>query len=652
MCGITGFWSDPPLPPEDARAQVQIMAAALEHRGPDDHGAWLDAPRGLALGHRRLSILDLSEEGHQPMARPHRRYVLCYNGEIYNFRELRADLEAEGLRFRGQSDTEILLGALHQWGLERALSRLNGMFAMAVWDLQTRQLTLVRDRLGIKPLYYGQLGAAVVFGSELAALTAFDGFDAPVDRSALAAYMRYNVVPAGASIYQGVRKLPPGCLVTFRHPRHTPAERRWWAADEVVAEARASCALRTPQDAVDAVEALLKDAVRQRMIADVPLGAFLSGGIDSTTVVALMRAVGGGPVRTFTIGFSEGAYNEAEDAKRVAAHLGVDHTELYLSPQDALDVVPRLPHMFDEPFADSSQIPTHLVSRLAREHVTVALSGDGGDELFGGYNRHTWAPGLWRRMRHVPAPVRRWAARRLRAVSPLAWDRGFAALGRALPPRLRVRTPGDKLHKLANVADADSAMAVYRRLVSHWPSPLEVVRADREAPAGGLGAPGDLGFTETMMLQDLQRYLPDDILTKVDRASMAVGLEARVPLLDHRVVELAWSLPIGWKIRDGVGKWPLRQVLDRHVPRALVERPKMGFGIPIDAWLRGPLRDWAEALLRPGRLASEGYFHPAPIRRMWEAHLSGRCNAQHELWDVLMFQAWLESRQPRRRLAA
>ena len=647
MCGITGFWNDGPVRASEARATVDAMSAALAHRGPDDQGRWLEPSAGIVLGHRRLSIVDLSPGGHQPMTRIGGRHVLAYNGEVYNHAELRDELRGLGARFRGTSDTEVVLAAMDRWGVREAIERLNGMFALAVWDRAERRLTLVRDRLGIKPLYYGFVAGALLFGSELNPLRAYPGFHAPVDREALAAYMRYNVVPARRSIYRGIHKLPPGCFVQFRHPAQQVTPRTWWAAPDVVAAARQQPFRGSEGEAVEALDALLRDAVKRRMVADVPLGAFLSGGIDSSSVVALMQAQSAQPVRTFTIGFDDAAYNEADDARRVAEHLGASHTEQILRPQDALDVVPTLPRLFDEPFADSSQVPMHLVSRLARQHVTVALSGDGGDELFGGYNRHTWAPQIWKRTKRVPQRARRWIGRALSAVPPWAYDGGFEASQRLLPDRMRVRTPGDKMHKLASILGSASPQELYRTLVSHWERPLDVVKVAREAPADNArGVPSGLSFAEQMMLLDLRTYLPDDILTKVDRASMAVGLEARVPLLDHRVVSFAWSLPLELKIRNGQGKRALRKVLDRYVPRPLVDRAKMGFGLPIDRWLRGPLRPWAEALLAPERIRREGFLHPEPITEMWRSHLSGRVNAQHALWDVLMFQAWHEATLP------
>ena len=646
MCGITGLWTGRRLG-SPLGETVRRMAGALSHRGPDDDGVWTDEGAGLALGHRRLSILDLSPEGHQPMHSQSGRYCIAFNGEVYNFAEIRRELEGAGAAssFRGHSDTEVMLAAVEAWGVEGAVRRFVGMFAFALWDREERVLHLVRDRLGIKPLFYGWAGGALLFGSELKALRAFPGFAAEIDRGALALYLRHSYVPAPYSIYRGIGKLPPGCILSLRAADDREARPvPFWSAREV-AEAGAANPVASVEEAQHELEARLMEAVRLRMIADVPLGAFLSGGVDSSTVVALMQAQSSRPVKTFTIGFEEGGYDEAEHARAVAGVLGTDHTELRLTPAEAMAVIPHLPRMYDEPFADASQIPTFIVSRLARREVTVALSGDGGDELFAGYNRHFWGERIWRRAGRIPAGVRRAAARAMTAVGPEAWDRAYARLAPALPPSLRVRHPGQQLHKLAGILPADSPEGMYRLLTSHWGDP-PLVRGGAEPPTLLTDAAAQAGladFTSRMTYLDLVTYLPDDILTKVDRASMAVGLEARVPLLDHRVVEFAWRVPVSMKVRDGQGKWLLRQVLYRHVPRELIERPKTGFGVPLDAWLRGPLRDWAESLLDERRLREEGFLEPAPVRRRWEEHLSGRRSWQHHLWDVLMFQAWLEA---------
>lgn len=646
MCGITGFWQAPGEGEIELRAQASRMAARLAHRGPDDSDEWGDETCGLGFGFRRLAIVDLSPTGRQPMQSASGRYVIVFNGEVYNFAAVRTELEKTGNTFRGGSDTEVLLAAIEEWGLPKAIQRFVGMFGFALWDRENRSLHLVRDRLGIKPLYYGWQGGTFLFGSELKALAAHRAFSPEIDRDALALYVRYGYVPAPYAIYRGIHKLPPGTVLTLRAKgdiKTTPEP--FWSAREVVEAGLANPFAGSESEAIAALDALLRDSVALRMIADVPLGAFLSGGIDSSTVVALMQAQSDRPVKTFTIGFHEAGYDEAAHAAAVAGHLGTDHTSIYVTPEEARTVIPQLPTMFDEPFADSSQLPTYLVSQLARRHVTVSLSGDGGDELFGGYNRYFWGRSIWRRIGWAPSSLRAIGSRALIALSPEAWDQQFARLDPLLPAGLRQRTPGDKLHKLAGVLAVESPEELYRGLMSQWNRPEEVVIGACEPPTemtdrSRWAALPD--FTQRMMFLDLISYLPDDILTKVDRASMAVSLEARVPLIDHRVVAFAASVPLSMKIRDGQGKWLLRQVLDQYVPRELIERPKMGFGVPIDVWLRGPLREWAEGLLDERRLRAEGFFHPAPIRKKWQEHLSGARNWQYPLWNVLQYQAWRE----------
>jgi asparagine synthase (glutamine-hydrolysing) len=639
MCGISGLWTADRLD----EGLVDRMRDTLTHRGPDSCGSWVDREVGVGLGHRRLAIVDLSPGGHQPMVGASGRYVLTYNGEIYNFRALRRELAARGASFRSESDTEVMLAAFEAWGVEGAVRRFVGMFAFALWDARERRLWVGRDRLGIKPLYWARVGRTFAFASELKALVEVPGFEREVDRASIAAYLRYNCVPARHTIWRGAYKLAPGTLARLDGPDADPVLVTYWSADEVARAGHADPFVGSDAEAVQVVHDRLVDAVGLRMIADVPLGAFLSGGVDSSTVVALMQLQSTRPVRTFSIGYGEAAYDEASHARAVAEHLGTDHTELRVTPEEARATIPSLPTFYDEPFSDSSQIPTMLVSRLARPHVTVALSGDGGDEVFGGYNRHLWAPRIWRGLRRTPSRLRGWAGRALGRVPPWAFDRAFDRVSPALPPRLRIRVPGEKLHKLGTVLGAGTPEAMYRALVSHLEDPLSIAIADQEAPADQARVDLDgLSFAESMMLLDTRTYLPDDILTKVDRASMAVALEARVPLLDHRVVELAWRLPPSLKIRGGVTKWALRQVLHRYVPQRLVDREKAGFGVPIDQWLRGPLRDWAEALLDPARLRRDGFLRPEPVRRLWDQHLAATHNHHHRLWDVLMFQAWYE----------
>lgn len=646
MCGITGF-VDISKNTDRGSFQPTIarMMAPIHHRGPDDSGDWLDAQSGIALGFRRLSILDLSPAGHQPMFSADGRYVIVFNGEVYNFSELRRGLEGLGHSFRGHSDTEVMLAAISQWGVESAVERFNGMFAIALWDRRERRLTLVRDRLGIKPLYYGWMGDVFLFCSELKALRAHPAFRAEIDRDALALYLRHNYIPAPYSIYRDVFKLPPGTFLTIRADSR-PAQDQpqvYWSARQIVESGLAHPFEGNEQEAVEALDAHLRRSVGLRMIADVPLGAFLSGGVDSSTIVALMQAQSHLPVKTFTIGFHESGFDEAKYAKAVARHLSTDHTELYVSPSEARAVIPLLPKLYDEPFADSSQIPTFLVSQLARRHVTVSLSGDGGDEIFGGYNRYFMLNAIWKRIGWMPLSLRKLASSAAKAVPTRLWPTLF----RFLPDLADFPNPADKAQKLAEIIASPSPEAIYLDLVSHWKQPASIVLNAREPVTALLDRSrwADLSsFTDQMMFLDLITYLPGDILDKVDRASMGNSLEVRAPFLDdHQTLEFAWSLPRQYKIRGGQGKWLLRQVLCRYVPKELIERPKMGFGVPIDAWLRGPLREWAESLLDESRLRREGFFDPQPIRQKWAEHISQKRNWQYHLWDILIFQAWLEA---------
>lgn len=639
MCGFAGVFGRPP-----SADNLRQMGLAIAHRGPDDSGVWVDPEASLGLVHRRLSIIDLSPAGHQPMASVCDRYIIAFNGEIYNHSELRQALGHKN--WRGHSDTETLLAAIATWGLEAALKQCVGMFAFALWDRKTKCLTLARDRVGEKPLYYGWQGDVFLFGSELKALKAHPAFRTEIDRDALTLFLRHNAIPAPYSIYQGIHKLPPGTFLQLHAEQKNAHPVAYWSARTVAEAGQRNLFRGSDSEAVAELERLLGQAVNGQMVADVPLGAFLSGGIDSTTVVALMQAQSTRPVKTFTIGFNEAGYNEAEHAHAVARHLGTEHTELYVTPQDAMDVIPNLSAIYDEPFADSSQIPTFLVSRLARQHVTVSLSGDGGDELFGGYNRYFWARNLWRRLGWMPRPLRAAFAGVLTTVPPASWNTAFQKLERWLPARLRYANPGDKLHKAAEILAVRSPEEIYLGLVSHWKHPAQLVPGSHEPLTllTDCSRQADLpDFEHRMMYLDTVTYLPDDILTKVDRAAMAVSLETRVPMLDHRLVEFAWTLPLDMKIRDSQGKWLLRQVLYRHVPQSLMERPKMGFGVPIDQWLRGPLKPWAAALIEPARLKREGIFDPDPIQRKWLEHQAGARNWSYYLWDVLMFQAWMEN---------
>ncbi|MGH9151781.1 MAG: asparagine synthase (glutamine-hydrolyzing) [Acidimicrobiales bacterium] len=647
MCGLTGLLQlDPGDRAEDLTRTVLAMADALRHRGPDGRGAWVDAAAGVALGHRRLSVFDLSELGSQPMVSADGRYVVVYNGEIYNFRALRDEIERSGFRFRGHCDTEVLLAAVERWGLETALGRLNGMFAMALWDTRHRRLHLVRDRVGEKPLYYGWVGRTMLFASELKAFRAHPAFTARVDRGSLALYLRHNCVPGPRSIYEGVFKLPPGSVLTVRADGDPPAvvgPGRYWSARDAVASGVASRLPEEPAPLADAIERLLGESIALRSEADVPTGALLSGGIDSSLVVALMQAQSSRPVRTFTVGFDDPAYDESDDAARVARHLGTDHVDVRVSSTSAMGVIPRLHEIYDEPFGDTSQIPLVLVSEVARRDVTVVLSGDGGDELFGGYNRYAWEHSLRHSLGWLPRPARAAFATGTRRVPPALWDALWST--GLVPRRFRVRNPGTKIQKLADLLGSRSAAERYMLLVSHWKRPAGVV-VGADEPASVLTEIAvdavSADPVEQMMYFDLATYLPDDILVKLDRAAMSVGLEARVPLLDHRLVEWAWRVPLSLKLRDGRGKWLLREVLSRHVPPELFDRPKTGFGPPIGSWLRGPLRDWSEDLLDERRMRQEGFLEPAVVRAAWTAHLTGKRDAGYEVWDVLMFQSWLQ----------
>ena len=706
MCGFSGFLTTDAAVLTRAESVVSRMSLAIQHRGPDDAGAWADASAGVALGFRRLSILDLSSAGHQPMHSASGRFIMTFNGEIYNHTGLRdllsdAQLGRPALPWRGHSDSETLLACFEVWGLEETLQKTVGMFSIALWDTQTRTLYLVRDRFGEKPLYYGwattasTAAPAFVFGSELKALRAYPGFANPLSREALALYMRFTYVPAPYSIYQNIFKLEPGCMlsinteislnssaalsqaanlpdaapVTFTPstpsaPLRPPAVQgglriqRWWSLASAV-EAGAQNQISNEKEALETLEQHLKDSVRVQTLADVPLGAFLSGGVDSSCIVALMQDKASSPVKTFTVGFEEAGFDESPYARAVAKHLGTEHNELFVSAKQAQAVIADLPTMYDEPFADSSQIPTHLICKAARQRVTVALSGDAGDELFGGYNRYFWGPRIWSRLAWLPYPARQALGSAIQAVPTAGWDSLSRPVNAFLHSSKNIVGAGVKAHKLAarlrGVRDMDD---LYKSLVSEWQDPAQVVKGAggefgcgtggvlRE-PASMLSDPwpsaGAKQHQMRMMYRDSITYLPDDILCKVDRAAMATSLETRIPFLDHRVAELAWRLPLNMKIRNGQGKWILRQVLYKYVPKELIDRPKAGFAIPVGQWLRGPLKDWAEALLDEKRLELEGYFHPKPVRDKWLQHLTGRFDNTPSLWAVLMFQSWLES---------
>lgn len=644
MCGIAGHMIVTPDAAEGAvrqEANLHAMGRALSHRGPDASGIWTDPDAGIYLGHRRLSVVDLSDAGAQPMVSSSGRYVVVYNGEIYGHLALAADLVSAGHAFSGYSDTEVLLAAIDQWGIEETLNRVNGMFAFAMWDRRHHTLTLARDRAGKKPLYIARTQSGLAFASELGGLLARDDMARALDLAAVAQYLRFMAVPAPGSILQNTWQLLPATCITI-NPARPPEDMgaaiasapRYWDAAAIALAGQAAPQDMSPRQAVARVTDLLGTATAERMIADVPVGAFLSGGIDSTCVVAMMCDHATRPVETYTVGFTEAGYNEAEHAAKIAKALGTDHHEIHLSGTEARDVIPRLPEIYSEPFADSSQIPSYLISRFARSRVTVALSGDGGDEVFGGYNRHIHARQLARTIDRWPLALRRMVSAVARVLPPHLWDRVLSPLGQP--------QAGDRLFKLAGALDAQDPEALYLFFQSVWQTPAEIVRGQTGRIATLMQADGMPTLAGHMMLGDYLHYLPTDPLHKVDRASMAVSLEVRSPLLDKRLYEFAWTLPEDLKLRHGKGKWLLHELVAQRLPRELIDRPKQGFGVPIGSWLRGPLRDWAENLLAPGRLGADGLLNPAPIRRAWDRHLSGRENLANQLWTILMLQAWRE----------
>ncbi|NCP72648.1 MAG: asparagine synthase (glutamine-hydrolyzing) [Shewanella sp. CG18_big_fil_WC_8_21_14_2_50_42_11] len=641
MCGIAGFIGQY----QSATDCLSQMASAIAHRGPDDQGVWFDEGVGVGLAHARLSILDLSPAGHQPMQSVSERYVMVFNGEIYNHNRLRTELESITVRnWRGHSDTETLLAAIEQWGLEATLKKTKGMFAIALWDKQTQTLSLGRDRMGEKPLYYGWASGQFVFASELKAIKTLPDFNNAISRDALALYLRYSAIPAPYSIYENLFKLEPGSLVTIRPGGGKIEKKSYWSTVDVINHGLQHPFKGSASGAVNQLEIVLKEAVALQMEADVPLGAFLSGGVDSSTVVALMQAQSAKKVKTFSIGFDNKAYNEAEHARTVAQHLCTEHFDMYVSGQDALDVIPKLPDIYDEPFADSSQIPTYLVSQIAKQKVTVSLSGDAGDELFGGYSRYTLASNTWNKLNKIPAPIRAALGAGINTLPAGFWKGLLSPVDFVKSKPDKPYSMGDKILKASALLACQTRREFYEKgFMSHNLNPQDwVLGAKSLAPIFDALDFSQTTFLEEMMALDMLHYLPTDILTKVDRAAMAVSLETRVPLLDSNVIEFAASLPLEYKIHNGVGKWVLREVLYKYVPKELIERPKMGFGVPLAEWLRGPLRDWAESLLDAKRLEEEGFFNVSLVRQKWQEHISGQRNWQAQLWDVLMFQAWLE----------
>lgn len=647
MCGITGYVEfSRKFSAQKHRDVVTSMADRMHHRGPDSGGIWIDEARGVALGHRRLAIVDLTEEGHQPMKSADGRYVIVYNGEVYNFPVMRQELESRGHVFRGTSDTEVILAAITEWGLESAITRFNGMFAFALWDTQKAYLHLVRDRLGIKPLYYGWAGETFLFGSELKALCQHPHFTSEVDRDSLTLYLRYGYIPAPYTIYKGIHKLEAARILTLNSAREMNLLSYWSAQEVAQSGVESPVPATSSETAIEQLETLLLDAVKIRMIADVPLGAFLSGGIDSSTVVALMQEQSTTPVKTFSIGFFEEKYNEAHHAKAVAEHLKTDHTELYVEAKSLQDIIPRLPELYDEPFADPSQIPTFIVSQLTRNYVTVSLSGDGGDELFAGYPRYRNIDRFWQKLQQAPGFGRNLMAYGLSAVPANTWHLLFSLPGLSLPSMISRTLRDDRIQPFVKVLRSSEPQTAHHYMVSHWKSPALAVVNGKEPVSHLTNRESwirNSAFIEWMQAIDIATYLVDDLLVKVDRASMGVSLEARVPLLDHRVVEFVWRIPYALKFHEGNSKWILRQILYRRVPRQLIERPNQGFEIPLQQWLRTSLRDWAENLLDDRKLKDAGYLEPKLIRQYWEDHQRGNNDWGYLLWDVLMFQAWLDA---------
>ena len=649
MCGICGFYSKSSLEFDNI---ISKMNLAISHRGPNNHGTWNDNNSGIVMGHQRLSVIDLSPAGHQPMKSNSGRFILTYNGEIYNHLEIRKEIEESfNVKWKGNSDTETLLEAIEFWGVEVTLKKIVGMFAFGLWDKKIRTLTLVKDRLGEKPLYFGWQGKGVnkvfLFGSELKALKIHPVFEGVINRNAVALQLRHNCIPAPYSIYKDIYKLLPGNFLQLNEkdlkngllPRSKP----YWSLVDIAINGVKRPLTSNLKDIKDELEQLFKASIKQQMISDVPLGAFLSGGVDSSTIVGMMQNLSSRPIKTFTIGFNEQNYNEANYAKEVSKHLGTDHTELNVSSQQALNVIPKLPLLYDEPFSDSSQIPTILISELAKKNVTVSLSGDGGDELFCGYNRYIKSNTLWKNLSLLPLPLRKGLGSIIESIPPLTWDK----LSKFLPILNRYPNFGDKMHKGANVLDSGDLYDFYYKLVSHWQNPTEVVLNSKEPNTFLTGFKPklkELNNQQKMMVLDCISYLSDDILVKVDRAAMSTSLETRSPFLDHRIVEYVWKIPQKYKLRNGQSKWILREILYKYVPKKLIERPKMGFAAPIDTWLRGPLKDWAESLLNETRLRQEGYFNSDIIRNKWDEHLSGKKNWQHHLWNVLMFQSWYNTK--------
>lgn len=644
MCGIAGFVDLEGFNSNYAKEVGNAMGKAIQHRGPDNSGLWVDRDNGVTLAHQRLAIIDLSTSALQPMHSSSGRYVICFNGEIYNHKDLRSELDLSGKSplWRSYSDTETILACIDAYGLRETLVKLVGMFSIALWDKSAKEIILARDRTGEKPLYYGINKRLLLFGSELKALRAHPKFKPKIDRDALCLYLRHNYIPQPYSIYEGIKKLPPGHFIKLKE---NAVPEQYWSLKQNITSAKLNPFEGSEKEALNVLDKLLISTVKGQMQADVPLGAFLSGGVDSSLILALMQEQNSHPIESFTIGFDDKEFNEAPYGQEVAKYLGTKHNELYVSSKTAREVIPNLPKIYDEPFSDSSQIPTFLVSEMAQKKVKVCLSGDGGDEVFGGYNRYTWGNNFLSMQVNIPKPFRTFVASLITSLPPSIWNKLLAPALYLTPKKYRYTNIGDKLHKIATIFNCSSFEEVYRLLISHWNFPENVVIGGKE-PKTILTSTGEMpnkiSNEERMMFYDMMMYLPDDILVKVDRAAMAVSLETRAPFLDHRVIDLASQLPLDMKIRNGTNKWCLKQLLYKRVPKHLIERPKMGFGVPIGDWLRGPLRDWAEFLLAEKRIVQSGYFHNSEIQKKWREHLTGDRNWHYYLWDILMFESWRE----------
>ena len=642
MCGIVGFIDPDGFSLNNAKQIGDAMGKAIQYRGPDHSGLWIDKDHGVTLAHQRLAIIDLSKSAHQPMVSSSGRYVMCFNGEIYNHLDLRSELESGGKSppWRSHSDTETILACIDIYGLKETLVKLVGMFSIALWDKSAKEIFLARDRIGEKPLYYGSHGQLLLFSSELKALRAHPKFTPKINRDALSLFLRHNYIPQPYSIYEGIKKLPPGHFVRLKK---NAVPEQYWSLKENLISAKLNPFEGSESEALNSLDKLLISTVKGQMQADVPLGAFLSGGVDSSLILALMQEQSSRPIETFTIGFDNKEFNEAPFAMDVAKYLGTQHNELYVSSETAREVIPNLPKIYDEPFSDSSQIPTFLVSEMAQNHVKVCLSGDGGDEVFGGYNRYTWGNSFSSYQKRVPKIFRTFATKLITSLAPSTWNKLLAPGLFLTPQKYRYTNIGDKLHKIATLFNCSSFEEVYRMLISHWDFPENIVIGGKEPETiltSKDAIPNKLSNEEQMMFYDMMMYLPDDILVKVDRAAMSVSLETRVPFLDHRVIDFACQLPLTMKIRNGTKKWCLRELLYKRVPKNLIERPKMGFGVPIGDWLRGPLRDWAEYLLEENRIIQSGYFQNSEIQKKWREHVSGDRNWHYYLWDILMFESW------------